>query len=352
MILKNQNKWVICWLLTGCFLIYCLIVIGCITRLTHSGLSITDWNFMGSIPPLSDDDWLQRFLKYKQSPEFIKVNSSMQLHEFKRIFFWEYFHRMVARSMMYVFVVGLIYLLIRKKIKKEMLPSLFLLFVMGAMQAVIGWWMVYSGLQNKPAVSHFRLATHLMSAFTLFAFTFWFALKLIYPNGTIKNNDGVKLKALTILFFCVLIIQIVYGAFTAGYVEGDAAKIRPGKIFNTWPKMGNSWVAEQVTIKDSVYLNCFENASGIQFIHRTLAFVIVLLLCLIWRKSNSLKLTQQQYTGITFLIFGVTIQFILGVLTLLYNVPVLLGVLHQTGAFFLFATSIYLLFHLFRGENN
>lgn len=348
MISQNPNKSVIYWLLTGCALVYIMVVVGCITRLTHSGLSITDWSFMGSMPPLSEQDWQNRFAKYQESPEFIKVNFSMQMAEFKHIFFWEYTHRLIGRIMMYVFAIGLVILLIRKKIKKEMLPSLILLFFMGAMQAVIGWWMVYSGLQQKPAVSHFRLATHLMSAFTLFAFTFWFALKLIYPKEAVQENTGIKLKGLSISFFVLLIIQIIYGAFTAGYVEGDAAKIRPGQIFNTWPKMGDEWIPEQVTMKESFYLNFFENASGIQFAHRTLAVLIVLLLGFMWYKSNKLILSKQQYRAITFLIYGVTVQFILGVLTLMYHVPVVLGVLHQTGAFFLFGTSVYLLFHVFR----
>lgn len=348
MINQNPNKSVIYWLLTGCSLIYIMVVVGCITRLTHSGLSITDWSFMGSIPPLSEADWLERFMKYQQSPEFLKVNFSMKLDEFKHIFFWEYIHRMIGRTMMYVFSIGLIILLIRKKIKKEMTPSLILLFFMGAMQAVIGWWMVYSGLQDKPAVSHFRLATHLMSAFTLFAFTFWFALKLIYPKDKIEKGEGVKLKWWLLSFFVVLILQIIYGAFTAGFVEGNAAKIRPGHIFNSWPKMGDSWMPEQVTMKESFYLNFFENASGIQFVHRTLAIALCLLLAFIWYKSNKLQLNSNQYQGITFLIYGITIQFILGVFTLVYQVPVVLGVLHQTGAFFIFASSVYLMYHSFK----
>lgn len=348
MINQNPNKSVIYWLLTGCSLIYIMVVVGCITRLTHSGLSITDWSFMGSIPPLSEADWLERFMKYQQSPEFLKVNFSMKLDEFKHIFFWEYIHRMIGRTMMYVFSIGLIILLIRKKIKKEMTPSLILLFFMGAMQAVIGWWMVYSGLQDKPAVSHFRLATHLMSAFTLFAFTFWFALDLIYPKDKIEKGEGVKLKWWLLSFFVVLILQIIYGAFTAGFVEGNAAKIRPGHIFNSWPKMGDSWMPEQVTMKESFYLNFFENASGIQFVHRTLAIALCLLLAFIWYKSNKLQLNSNQYQGITFLIYGITIQFILGVFTLVYQVPVVLGVLHQTGAFFLFASSVYLMYHSFK----
>jgi cytochrome c oxidase assembly protein subunit 15 len=131
-------------------------------------------------------------------------------------------------------------------------------------------------------------------------------------------------------------------------VEGDAAKIRPGQIFNTWPKMGNEWMPEQVMMKDSMFANLMENASGIQFMHRMLAILVCVLLSVIWYKSSKLNLNSSQYRGITFLIYGVTLQFILGVLTLVYHVPVVLGVLHQTGAFFLFASSVYLIFHTFR----
>ena len=343
----SPHKALIYWLLTGCVLIYILVVVGGLTRLTHSGLSITDWSFMGSVPPLNAQMWQERFEKYQQSPEFQKVNSNMTLQEFKPIFLWEYIHRLIGRVMMYVFALGFIYFLIRKKITKTMWPAFLLLFFMGAMQAVIGWWMVYSGLQQQPAVSHYRLATHLMSAFTLFAFTFWFALRLIYPREGVVESEGKKLRGPTILFFTVLILQIIFGAFTAGYVEGNAANIRPGHIFNTWPKMGDSWIPEQVGMKNSVFEDLFENASGIQFVHRTMAYLVVILMCVIWYRSGKLRLTASQQLGVNLLIYGVTLQFILGVLTLLYQVPVLIGALHQSGAFFLFLSSIFLLFHLF-----
>jgi cytochrome c oxidase assembly protein subunit 15 len=347
LISKSPQKSIIYWLLTGCALIYIMVLVGGLTRLTHSGLSITDWSFMGSIPPLNQNMWQERFEKYQQSPEFIKVNSSMKLKDFKPIFLWEYIHRMIGRIMMYIFAFGFIYFLFKKKITKAMWPRFGLLFFMGAMQAFIGWWMVYSGLQQKPAVSHYRLATHLMSAFTLFAFTFWFALQLTFQdNFENEPNEGKKIKKLSILFFCVLITQIIYGAFTAGYVEGNASKIRPGHIFNTWPKMGENWIPEQVYMKPTFLQNILENASGIQFMHRTLAILVVILLCVLWYKSTKIKLNKFQNLGISLLIFGVTVQFILGILTLLYHVPVIMGALHQTGAFFLFASCVYLIFQL------
>jgi heme a synthase len=345
---KSPDKAVIYWLLTGCALIYIMVVIGCLTRLTHSGLSITDWSFMGSVPPVNEEMWQERFEKYKESPEFQKINYSMSLREFKPIFLWEYVHRMTGRLMMYIFAGGFIWFLLKKKIRREMWPGMVLLFILGAMQALIGWWMVYSGLRDKPAVSHYRLATHLLSAFTLFAFTFWFALRLIYPASGSRNDAGAVLRKPALLFFVLLILQIIYGAFTAGYVEGDAAKVRPGHIFNTWPKMGKEWIPEQVSMKEGFLANILENASGIQFVHRTLAIVLVLALLFLWMRSNRLKLNRYQHLGVTLLIYGITVQFILGVLTLLYHVPVILGALHQTGAFFLFASGIYLLYHLYR----
>ncbi len=347
LISQSPNKAIIYWLLSGCFLIYLMVLVGGLTRLTHSGLSITDWSFMGSVPPLNQEMWLERFEKYQSSPEFQKINFNMSLEEFKPIFLWEYIHRMIGRVMMYVFLFGFVYFLLRKKITKSMWLPLAGLFFLGAMQAVIGWWMVYSGLQKQPAVSHYRLATHLMSAFTLFAFTLWFALKLLYSRNSEEKWETPKLRLPAILLLIVLILQIIYGAFTAGFVENDAAKFRPGHIFNTWPKMGEHWLPEQVYMKETLFQNLLENPSGIQFMHRMLALAVVFCVAYIWWKSDKLKLSETQNFSITLIIYGVTIQFILGVFTLLYQVPVFLGALHQTGAFLLFAASIYFLFHMY-----
>lgn len=350
LIKHSSYKSIIYWLLTGCFLIYVMVVVGCLTRLTHSGLSITDWHFMGSMPPLNEEMWQERFDKYKESPEFKKVNYDMTLAQFKPIFLWEYIHRMIGRTMMYVFSFGLIWFIFKKKIKKEMWPGLGLLFIMGAMQAVIGWWMVYSGLQSQPAVSHYRLAIHLMSAFTLFAFTFHFALSLIYNDTLVVNAQAKKLKLSVLVFFVLLITQIVFGAFTAGFVEGDSSHVRPGHIFNTWPKMGDEWMPDQVSMKSGLLQNMTENAAGIQFTHRILAILVAFFAGRIWYMSNKLELSKTMQVAISCLIYGVTVQFMLGVFTLLYGVPVILGALHQTGAFFLFAVCIFLLFQLFRKE--
>jgi cytochrome c oxidase assembly protein subunit 15 len=338
-VLQNSNKAIVRWLLTGCVLVYIMVVVGCLTRLTHSGLSITDWNFMGSLPPLSQDDWFERFQKYQTSPEFIYKNSSMTMDEFKSIFWWEYIHRSIGNTMMGVFVIGFIWFAVRNKFNRTMFMKALFLFALGGLQGVIGWWMVKSGLVKNPNVSHYRLAIHLMSAFSVFAFTFWFALQLIYPKENAIDNEGKKLKNTTIILFIVLVIQIIYGAFVAG--------LKAGLFYPTWPKMGTEWFPEDtILIEDSFIKNFIEVGAGVQFIHRTIAFLVVACVALLWKRSSKLNLTKQQTLGITLLIYGVTIQFMLGVFTLLYQVPVVLGALHQTGAFFLFATCIYLLFHL------
>ena len=206
----NPNKPLIWWLLSGCALVYVMVVVGCLTRLTHSGLSITDWNFMGSLPPMSTDDWFERFQKYQTSPEFIYKNSSMSMEEFKSIFWWEYIHRTIGNTMMGVFVIGFLWFAIRKKFNRPMMMKALFLFALGGLQGLIGWWMVKSGLVKNPNVSHYRLAIHLMNAFTVFAFTFWFALQLIYPKENAIENDGKKLRTPAIILFIVLIIQIIY----------------------------------------------------------------------------------------------------------------------------------------------
>ena len=349
MLKQNQHKSIILWLLSGCFIIYLMIVIVCITRLTHSGLSITEWGVMGTLPPLGEDKWQEVFAKYQESPEFKEVNYNMTIQQFKSIFWWEWTHRFIGRTILSgVFIIGFLYFFLRKKLDIKLKKRFVFLFVLGGLQGVIGAWMVASGLNKVPAVSHYRLALHLMSAFTVFAFTFWFALDLIHKNDEKPKDETIKLKPWIIGLFVILIVQIIYGAFTAGFVEMSAENkplFRPGQIFNTWPKMGENWIAEQVSIKSTLFQNIFENAAGIQFMHRTIAFFVVAMVLFVWFKSNRLSLNKFQYNGITFLIYGITIQFLLGIFTLIYQVPIVLGVLHQTGAFFLFAVCIYLIFH-------
>lgn len=340
MIKNNPHKQVIYWLLTGCFLIYIMVVVGCITRITHSGLSITDWSVMGTMPPLSEESWNAHFDKYRESPEYKIINSGMALAEFKNIFWWEWTHRMIGRTIGLVFFGGFGFFLLKKKLNKSLLIKCIILMCVGALQGLVGWWMVKSGLSKNPYVSHYRLAIHLMTAFTAFAFSFWFAMQLIFAgNADYESaNDGNKLYKIGLIAFVALLIQIIYGAFVAG--------LKAGLYYPTWPKMGNEWFpADTILTSDSIIKDFTENGAGVQFIHRTFAWVVVLFIAFIWMRSNKLKLNGWQNKGITWLIYLTTLQIMLGIFTLLYSVPVVLGVLHQTVAFLLFAVFLYLLFH-------
>lgn len=336
---KQPHQSVIYWLLSGCFLTYLMVLVGCITRLTHSGLSITDWSVMGSLPPLSETSWNDHFGKYKLSPEFSIINNQMTLDEFKNIFWWEWIHRMIGRTIGLVFISGFFFFLKKGVFDRKMLFKCLVLFSVGALQGLVGWWMVKSGLTKNPAVSHFRLATHLITAFTAFAFTFWFALDWIFPHSNFSCKDeNSKLKKPLLLFFGLLIFQTVYGAFVAG--------LKAGKFYPTWPKMGNEWFPTDTILSgDSIWFNFLSNGAGVQFVHRTFAWVVVGMVLWLWIRANKLKLSNSMNKGITMLIYLTTLQIFLGIFTLIYQVPVILGVLHQTTAFILFGTALFLLYH-------
>ena len=334
---RKQNKAIITWLLTGCLLIFIMVAIGGITRLTHSGLSMVEWNLFGSTPPSTQGEWKVLFDKYKQYPEYKLVNFNFSLEEFKEIFFWEYAHRMFGRTIGLVFILPFLWFVIRKKVSKELMLRLVLLLFLGGFQGLLGWYMVKSGLKANPDVSHYRLAMHLTTAFLTFAYTLWVALGLIYPKSAVGNAHPLK-KWLQLLF-PVVVIQIIWGAYVAG--------LNAGKVYNTWPKMGEKWVDDAVTSMQPFYLNFVEGLAGVQFIHRYLAYAAVGLILFIFFKARKMNLSSSQKWGVNALLIAVSVQFVLGIVTLLHAVPVSLGLLHQLGAFILLGTVIFGL-HRFR----
>ncbi len=334
---RKQHKAIIIWLLTGCALIFIMVAIGGLTRLTHSGLSMVEWNLFGSNPPSSQADWEILFDKYKQYPEYQLVNFNFSLEEFKTIFYWEYGHRMFGRLIGLVFIIPSFWFLIRKKINKSLLPKLVILLCMGAFQGLLGWYMVKSGLKANPDVSHYRLAMHLTTAFLTFGYTFWVALGLIYPKSERASNHVLK-RGFQFLF-PVVVLQIIWGAYIAG--------LNAGKVYNAWPKMGEKWIADGVTAMQPWYLNFVEGLAGVQFIHRYLAYLVVGLILFLFWKAKKMQLSSSQKWGVNSLVIAVSVQFVLGVVTLLYAVPVSLGLLHQLGAFVLLGSVIYSL-HRFR----
>jgi cytochrome c oxidase assembly protein subunit 15 len=310
-----------------------MVIIGGITRLTGSGLSITEWKpIMGAIPPMNDEDWQTAFQKYQQIPQFQKLNYDFTIEDFKSIFWWEYIHRLVARFIGIVFIVPFLWFYFKGMLDSKTTRKVLFLFALGILQGLIGWLMVKSGLSERTSVSHIRLAIHLVTAFITFGFTLFFALGILlkeeHPEATNKFNGFIKLLLATVT------VQIIYGAFVAG--------MHAGKIYNTFPLMNGKIIPEGLGFMKPVWLNFFDNQVAVQFIHRILAFlIIVLTFVLLMNKS---KFNNFQKRGINFLTAAVSIQFILGVMTLLTQVNIPLALIHQAGAFLLFSVCVYLLF--------
>jgi len=333
--MKKDNKKVIYWLLTGCLLIFIMVVVGGITRLTHSGLSISNYKLIsGVIPPMNDVEWQEAFDLYKQYPEYQKLNNHFNIQDFKDIYFWEWLHRLIGRFIGLVFFFPFIYFLTTKQFTKPTLRKAIVLLGLGAFQGFMGWYMVKSGLVDNPDVSHYRLAAHLITAFVTFAYTFWVALDLMFTQ---KKEIDVPFRNFIRFSLAILLLQIIYGAFVAGL---DA-----GFIHNHWPMMSEGkFMHETVFIEQHPwYKNFLEGKSGVQFTHRMLAYLVVIVIIVIWQKSKKLSLTSMQSKGINALLIMVVAQFLLGVFTILLHVPVWLGVAHQVGAFVLLSGMIFTL---------
>nr|WP_299384360.1 COX15/CtaA family protein [Allomuricauda sp.] len=332
--MKN-NKYVVYWLLTGCALIFIMVVVGGITRLTHSGLSMSDYNLIsGTLPPMNEQEWQEAFELYKQYPEFQKLNYHFTLEDFKSIYFWEWLHRVIGRFIGIVFILPFIFFLVTKRLDRSTTKKCLLLLFLGGFQGFLGWYMVKSGLVDRPDVSHYRLAAHLTTAFVTFAYSLWVALDLIYTE---RKQIAKSFRNLIRIGLVLLLVQIIWGAFVAGL---DA-----GFIHNHWPLMSDGkLIHETVYIEQQPLVkNFYEGKSGVQFVHRYLAYLVVGMVVAVWYRSRKIELSAAQSNGIKSLMVLVGLQFLLGVLTLIYAVPLWLGVLHQVGAFFLLAAMTFTL---------
>ena len=331
----KKNKYVVYWLLTGCFLIFLMVLVGGITRLTHSGLSISDYKLIhGTIPPMNEQEWQEAFELYQQYPEYQKLNNHFGIEEFKDIYFWEWLHRVIGRFIGIVFIIPFLYFLFKKKLDSPTVKKCLVLLFLGGFQGFLGWYMVKSGLVDRPDVSHFRLAAHLTTAFLTFAYSLWVALDLSFPY---KKEINLKIRNLIRVGLVLLLLQIVWGAFVAGL---DA-----GFIHNHWPLMSDGkLIHETVYIEQQPLIkNFYEGKSGVQFVHRYLAYIVVGIIALIWFRTRKIQRTPLQEKGLQTLLALVFVQFVLGVLTLIYAVPLWLGIVHQIGAFFLLAAMTFTL---------
>jgi cytochrome c oxidase assembly protein subunit 15 len=331
-----SNRPIIIWLLGTCFLIWLMIMLGGATRLTHSGLSIVEWKpITGIIPPLTHIQWLEEFEKYKQFPEYKLINHGMSLSSFQFIYFMEYAHRLLGRLMGLWFTIPLIIFWIRHRLsftlKKRALIALFL----GMSQGFLGWYMVKSGLVKDPSVSHYRLTAHLALAVALYGLLFWTALEIIYSSSKSKMKiEPAIIEQLSLISCASISLTILYGGLVAG--------LKAGLIYNTFPLMEGQFIASEWAFHQPFWTNFFENAALVQWIHRWLALsTLGLILYTTWKTWN---LSPNKHTRVTALSFAIAAlgQAVLGVLTLLYQVPVSLGTIHQGTAVVLFSFSLYL----------
>ena len=328
---KSYDRSVIVWLLIVCLLVFSMVFIGGVTRLTDSGLSMVDWRpIMGAIPPLNDTQWHKVFDAYKQFPEYKLINSHFTLEEFKFIFFWEYFHRLMGRLVGLVFFLPFVYFLIRKKLTGHKF-KLLIAFILGGSQGLLGWYMVKSGLLERPDVSHFRLAAHLGLAFIIIAYLFWIIFDMTIESKIKMTKSLKKFKWPLYIFLFLLTFQIVYGAFIAGLDAGIG--------YNTWPLMGDSVIPRAAYRNGTFIQNMLYNPATIQFTHRTAGIVLFLFSGALFLKAKAISNTQVK-RSINWIFYCVIAQFILGVATILAKVPVSLGSMHQIMACILFIITI------------
>ena len=340
---KSSEFPVLCWLLVNIFMVFSMIFIGGITRLTDSGLSMIDWNLIkGVIPPLNESQWIEKFNDYKMYPEFKIYNSDMEINEFKKIFFWEYLHRVWGRLIGLTFLVPLIYFYFTKKITKKTSKYLFFVALVGCFQAFMGWYMVKSGLVDKPDVSQYRLASHLITAliiYSLLCFLFW----NLYRYKNIKEIDKLNVDRKNIFGFSICLFLVFLTISSGAFVAGTDA----GVIYNNFPLMGNTFFPPDPFELQPKWINFFENTTLIQFNHRVLAtftgFVIVIT-CL----TNIKQFKNTFIESLLKLLILLTIlQYILGIIALKLAVPVLIGSMHQMGSILVLSTLIIILSEIF-----
>lgn len=306
-----------------------MVAIGGITRLTHSGLSMVDWNLiMGSLPPMNDVDWNLAFEGYKQFPEFKEINRHFSLADFKSIFWWEYIHRTFGRLIGIVFIIPYAFFLVKGWLNNYLKKHLIVVFILGGFQAFLGWYMVKSGLNLEPRVSHYRLAAHLTTAFATCMYIWWLAMEL--RKSSVPTVPQPNYNKWLIFAFILTFIQVVFGAFVAG--------LKAGWVHNTYPLMDGQFIADAVWVMDPLYLNFIEGKSGVQFAHRTFAILIFLFISVLYAKALRMPFLPFQLLRVRIMFVAVIVQFLLGVFTLLFQVPLALGILHQVGALVLLAS--------------
>ena len=333
-ITKNDRA-IMRWLQLCLLLILTMVILGGVTRLTGSGLSMVTWHPTGMLPPLTSEQWLAEFELYQQFPEFQKLNREMSLGGFKSIFWFEYSHRMLGRLIGLVFLLPFVYFWLRKMIKPGLSPRLMVMFVLGGLQGVLGWYMVKSGLVSNPHVSQYRLSAHLLSAILIYGFILWtiFNLADAKPYCRLAESRVAVWRKASLALAVLVLLTIVSGGFVAG--------LKAGLIYNTFPLMGGNLIPQGIGALSPWYLNPLENLVTVQFDHRWLAVFLGLLLITWYLRGRSRFDEHGLQRSFKLVGMMVIVQLALGIATLLMQVPVLLGALHQAGALLLFSALLF-----------
>jgi len=316
-----------------CAMIFAMVILGGATRLTGSGLSMVEWDpIFGVVPPLNQEEWEDVFSKYRESPEYQKINIGMELDGFKSIYWFEFTHRLLGRSIGTVFLLPFLYFLARRMLTPQLIPRLAVAFVLGGLQGLLGWYMVKSGLIDQPHVSQYRLTAHLSLALIIYCYLLWLLLELLFPQQKSGATGKATQKAALFLFVLVS-ITIVSGGFVAG--------LKAGFAYNTFPKMGDQWLPPAGWILQPGWRNLFENIATVQFDHRVLATLTLLSVLGFWVYALRRPLPDMARIGIHVLLLVAIAQVALGISTLLLHVPVALGVTHQAGALTLLTVTLF-----------
>lgn len=316
-------------------MIFAMVVLGGVTRLTGSGLSMVHWKpVTGIFPPQNEQQWSEEFAHYQQSPEYQKINVQMDLEGFKKIYWFEFAHRVLGRTIGLVFLLPFLYFLVRRKIDKPLVPKLVVMFVLGGLQGLLGWYMVKSGLIDNPHVSQYRLTAHLVAAIAIYSYIFWVALGLLYKNNSLDTPDQNRSLARFGVFVAVLIfITVISGGFVAGTKAGFA--------YNTFPLMDGQWMPEGVMMLEPAYKNFFENIATVQFDHRVLAVITFLLVLVFWLSMLRASTYRHVRPVVHLLMLMAILQVAMGIGTLLLHVPITLAAAHQAGALVLVTLALF-----------
>ena len=336
----NDQRVVAVWLLICCAVIFAMIVLGGVTRLTGSGLSMVQWQpIMGVLPPLSEAEWEHTFSLYQQYPEYKIKNLHMSLEDFKGIFWLEYAHRLLGRLIGLIFLIPFLYFLFRGRLSAALVPKLLAMFILGGLQGLMGWYMVKSGLVDDPRVSQYRLTAHLGLAVVVYAYIFWVALDLLLARRSYSYSGSLGQPQQNPLRYSNVVTALIFLTILSG---GFVAGTRAGFTFNTFPLMAGQFYPEGMYVMQPWWRNWFENIATIQFNHRVLATLLFVVIPLFWWSKISRAESAQFRVALHLLLAALALQIALGIATLLHAVPVPLAAAHQAGAMVLFTVSLYL----------